>query len=150
MSLFLAQNYEIVGTVNERVRIALSNGTHVHISFNFEISICSPAGSPWVFNIPELHTFFNSVSSCQNCMVDIFLFVSTAFCSVYTTFVVLESSDDFESNRNWSDIVKSLCKFSLVSLSDVIASMFAIGNIFWSIVHTFVSFGNIWICFIWF
>lgn len=76
----------------------MGNGAHVDSSLDFEIPLHTPSGSPGVLDVPKVLSTFVSVSSGQDCVVDVIGSLSAVVNAVNTSVVVLESADDLEGN----------------------------------------------------
>ena len=127
-SLFRNSGLEVSHVVNERVWVALADSAHVVSSFHLEVAIDSPRSSPRVLDVPETCSLFNSVTSGEDGVVDIHGSSSTVVDCVDTSGIVLESSDNLEWNWDGASVVKSLSKFSLITLGDVVAAVPDIGD----------------------
>ena len=135
--------FKITSSFDERIRVALSNCTHIHISLNFKISAGSPGCSPRVFNIPKLLSFFNPKSSCQYCMIDIPGSLSTIINCINSSSIIFESSNNLEGNWDWPSIVESFSKFFFIALSDIEASVTNVCDWDWWSMNTCSIFGSV-------
>lgn len=116
------------GIVDEGVGVALANSAHVSSSLHLEISSSSPGSSPRVLDVPEGSSVLDSVSGCQNGVVDVHSGLAAVVSPVDSGEVVLETGNYLEGNSNWSSIVESLCELNLISLGNVEASMTNVSN----------------------
>ncbi len=148
--LITKSSFNTIGSVDQRVWVALGNSTHVGSSFDFEEAWYPPIDSPRVLDVPEALSIIGSVSSGQNCVVNVLGCLSTVFNSVNTSVVVFESCNNLEWNCNGSFSVKLFSHLLFITLGNVVASESDItnGNVLSE--DTGSVLGSVWVSQVWF
>jgi hypothetical protein len=120
--------FKSVGIVNQRIRIALGKCAHVHSSLNFKITAVTPFITPRILYIPVFQADLTAVPSCQDRVVHVHICCAAVWDAVNSRKIVFESIDNFKRNGNRPCIVESISQLDLITLCDVVASIFDVSH----------------------